>query len=168
MFFRFLFRGFLGALIKVFTFLVLLSIVATTMSVEGCRTLSIRPGPKSAAKEVVMEVTGYDNGPASCGWERDWLGRPVYSSGPNKGKRKAVGITASGKRAKHGTIAADTTIYPFGTIMYVPGYGYGIVEDRGGDIKGAHRLDLWFSSESKAKKWGRQKNLRVKVWFPKK
>lgn len=163
---RSLSRGFLGTLIKVVTVLFLISIVATTISVEGCRTLSIRPGPKSEAQEVVMEVTGYDSGPKSCGWKRDWLGRPVYSSGPNKGKRKVVGITASGKRAKHGTIAADTSIYPFGTIMYIPGYGYGIVEDRGGAIKGKNRIDLWFSSESKALKWGRQKNVRVQVWLP--
>ena len=166
MLFKGFFRGFLGTLIKLFTILVLFSIIAATISAEGCRTLSVRPGPKSKAQTVVMEVTGYDSGPASCGWERDWLGRPVYSSGPNKGKRKVVGITASGKRAKHGTIAADTSIYPFGTIMYVPGYGYGVVEDRGGAIKGKHRIDLWFSSESKARKWGRQKNLKVQVWLP--
>ena len=36
-----------------------------------------------------------------------------------------------GRRARLGTIAADTRRYPFGTIMYVPGYGYGRVEDRG-------------------------------------
>lgn len=26
---------------------------------------------------------------------------------------------------RHGTIAADTTYYPFGTRMFVPGYGWG-------------------------------------------
>ena len=60
------------------------------------------------------------------------------ASGPSKGKRKDVGITATGTRAKTGTIAADTSIYPFGTIMYVPGYGYGRVEDVGSAIKGMH------------------------------
>ncbi len=35
-----------------------------------------------------------------------------------------------------GTIAADTDHYPFGTRMYIPGYGWGKVEDRGGAIKG--------------------------------
>ena len=42
---------------------------------------------------------------------------------------------ASGKMAKVGTIAADTSVYPFGTIMYIPGYGYGEVQDVGGAIK---------------------------------
>jgi 3D (Asp-Asp-Asp) domain-containing protein len=60
-----------------------------------------------------------------------------------------------------GTIAADTRYYPFGTRMWVPGWGYGRVEDRGGAIKGPRRIDLFFSSHSRALKWGRR---RVPVW----
>jgi hypothetical protein len=56
-----------------------------------------------------------------------------------------------------GTLAADTRYYPFGTRIYVPGYGYGVVEDRGGAIKGQYRLDAYFKSHGKALKWGRQK-----------
>ncbi|WP_419658801.1 3D domain-containing protein [Desulfosarcina variabilis str. Montpellier] len=56
-----------------------------------------------------------------------------------------------------GTLAADTRYYPFGTRIYVPGYGYGVVEDRGGAIKGQYRLDAYFNSHGKALKWGRQK-----------
>ena len=56
-----------------------------------------------------------------------------------------------------GTIAADTRYYPFGTKMYVPGYGWGIVEDRGGAIKGPDRIDLFHRSHGAANKWGRKK-----------
>ncbi|MFC1497635.1 3D domain-containing protein [Verrucomicrobiota bacterium] len=112
-----------------------------------------------------LVVTGYCKCGKCCGWRRTWYGRPVYSGGPNKGKRKSVGVTASGVDAKHGTIAADTSIYPFGTIMYVDGYGYGRVEDRGGDIKGDH-IDLFFSSHKKALEWGRKK-IKVKIWAKK-
>lgn len=56
-----------------------------------------------------------------------------------------------------GTIAADTSYYPFGTRMYVPGYGWGVVEDRGGAIKGASRIDLYFNSHSDALSWGRKR-----------
>ena len=59
-----------------------------------------------------------------------------------------------------GTIAADTAYYSFGTRMYVPGYGWGVVEDRGGAIKGPRRLDLYFDSHGKALQWGRR---QVKV-----
>ncbi|MDD4026355.1 MAG: 3D domain-containing protein, partial [Kiritimatiellae bacterium] len=67
-------------------------------------------------------------------------------------------------KAQHGTIAADTAVLPFGTIIYVPGYGYGRVEDRGGAIKG-NKLDLWFPSHDAAKRWGR-KRVKVRVWRP--
>lgn len=55
-----------------------------------------------------------------------------------------------------GTIAADTAYYPFGTRMYVPGYGWGTVQDRGGDIKGPDRLDVFFPRHSQTLQWGRQ------------
>jgi 3D (Asp-Asp-Asp) domain-containing protein len=56
-----------------------------------------------------------------------------------------------------GTIAADTKYYPFGTKMYVPGYGWGVVADRGGDIKGPDRIDLFYNTHSQANNWGRQR-----------
>ena len=58
---------------------------------------------------------------------------------------------------KDGTIAADTKYYPFGTRMYIPGYGKGVVKDRGSAIKGPRRLDLYFNSHARALKWGRKK-----------
>jgi 3D (Asp-Asp-Asp) domain-containing protein len=63
-----------------------------------------------------------------------------------------------------GTIAADTRYYPFGTRMYVPGYGWGTVEDRGSAIKGPNRLDLYFNSYDDAMHWGRR---RVRVLIEK-
>ncbi len=134
------------------------------MWLSGCLSDRIRPPRNSPGVVMTMEVTGYCNCGTCCSWERSWLGlgRPVYSSGPNKGKPKEVGITASGSKAKHGTVAADTSVLPFGTIIYVPGYGYGRVEDRGGAIKG-NKLDLWFSSHEAAKRCGR-KNVKVRVW----
>jgi hypothetical protein len=57
---------------------------------------------------------------------------------------------------RDGTIAADTAYYPFGTRMYVPGWGWGVVRDRGGAIKGPHRLDLFFATHGQALRWGRR------------
>lgn len=67
--------------------------------------------------------------------------------------------------AEKGTIAADTRYYPFGTEMYVPGYGWGRVEDRGGAIKGPNRIDLYFDSHSEALQWGRRK-VKVDIYKP--
>jgi 3D (Asp-Asp-Asp) domain-containing protein len=134
--------------------------MALAWALAGCS--GIRPPEGIEPVRRVMTVTGYCKCGKCCGWKRTWYGRPVYTSGPNKGKRKQVGITASGVRASHGTIAADTDLYPFGSIMYVEGYGYGVVQDRGGDIKGEH-IDLFFHSHREAVEWGKQ-SIEVKVW----
>jgi len=133
---------------------------------SGCLSERIRPPGGKPPAVVAMEVTGYCNCGLCCSWERGWfgLGVPVVSSGQNKGKPKEVGVTASGTHAQHGTIAADTAVLPFGTIVYVPGYGYGRVEDRGGKITG-NRLDLWYPSHADAQAWGR-KRMKVRVWKP--
>jgi 3D (Asp-Asp-Asp) domain-containing protein len=67
-----------------------------------------------------------------------------------------VGITSDGTRAKKGVIAADISLYPYGTRMYVPGYGWGEVHDTGRAIKGKH-IDLFFKSHRDAVKWGKKK-----------
>ncbi len=105
-----------------------------------------------------MLVTGYDAGKKSTGWKRKlglFFMPPVYASGPNEGKRKEVGVTSDGTKAKKGTIAADITRYPYGTKMYVPGYGWGEVHDIGSAIKGEH-IDLFFTTEKDAKAWGKK------------
>ena len=140
-------------------FLIVLAAVMTAAS--SCRNM---PPAHVRPVERVLLATGYCRCGECCGWRRTWWGRPVYAYGPNKGERKRVGITASGVGARPGTIAADTTRYPFGTVMYVPGYGYGRVEDRGARIKGEH-IDLYFLSHRRAQEWGKQR-LKVKVWFP--
>jgi 3D (Asp-Asp-Asp) domain-containing protein len=66
---------------------------------------------------------------------------------------------------RKGTIAADTDYYPVGTVMRIPGYGYGVVEDRGSAIKGPDRIDVFIDSHSRALEWGRQ-NLPVEIDYP--
>ena len=112
-----------------------------------------------------MEVTAYCACEKCCGWTRNRFGRPVYAYGPSRGKPKKVGYCADGTRARHGTIAADTRYFPFGTRMYVPGYGSGVVHDRGGKIQGSAHIDIFIGSHKKALRWGRRR-LRVRVRLP--
>lgn len=138
-----------------------LGVLFLTVSIlSGCSTV-----PKGTPQAVWMETTGYCACGQCCGWERSWIPpfRPVYSSGPNKGNPKKVGVTASGTKAKKGTVAADTNFYPFGTVMHIPGYGTGSVEDRGGAIEGPARIDLFFKKHKRALEWGRRR-IRVQVW----
>lgn len=128
----------------------------------GCATIRPPAGVKPIEKKLL--ITAYCKCQKCCGWERSWFGRPVYASGPQKGKPKKVGVTASGTRAKKGTIAADLSRYPFNTIMYIPDYGYGRVEDCGSGVKGNH-IELFFGSHQQALNWGKQTR-NVKIWLP--
>jgi 3D (Asp-Asp-Asp) domain-containing protein len=47
--------------------------------------------------------------------------------------------------------------------MYIPGYGYGRVEDTGSAIQGPTRIDLFYGSHQQALEWGRQR-VPVKIW----
>ena len=71
-----------------------------------------------------------------------------------RGKR-----TSSGTDPKIGTIAADTSVFPYGTKIMVEGYGLCNVEDTGGAIKG-NRLDLFMGYGEpallKALRWGKK------------
>lgn len=126
---------------------------------------TVEPAPEKALRTRKVLATGYCNCGVCCGWHRDWFGfgRPVLDHGlfARRHRPKRVGITARGTVARHGTIAADPAVFGFGTRLYVPGYGYGKVEDVGGAIKGAH-VDLWFSTHAEAQAWGRR-TLEVSV-----
>ena len=150
-------------------YFVKLGVITLLLGMAGCfvrdvRWQSVRPPSNAKPQMYRVVTTAYCPCRECCSWKRNWLGQAVISSGPNKGKAKAVGITASGTKARYGTIAADTSIFPFGTVIYIPGYGYGVVEDRGGDIKGYH-IDLYYSSHQTALEWGREIK-KIKVWLP--
>ena len=134
-----------------------MAFVSLFWCVDRARRRIRRPSEPVLGSDKIL-VTGYCNCGKCCGWRRSWFGfgPPVYDYGPQKGKPKAVGVTYSGTRAHHGTIAADLSVYPIGTKLVVPGYGEGVVEDVGGAIKGRH-IDIWFPSHREARRWGAQR-----------
>lgn len=58
--------------------------------------------------------------------------------------------------AHDGTLAADWRHLKRGTRIFIPGYGWGRVEDKGSAIQGVNRLDLYMNSHAKALQWGRK------------
>lgn len=80
------------------------------------------------------------------------------STGKNQGHPE-YGITYSGvkvKRDLYSTVAADLSVFPIGTILFIPGYGYGVVADKGGAIKG-NRVDLYYETvEDVYNEWGKK------------
>lgn len=97
-------------------------------------------------KTITFECTGY------C---------PCYKCCGKHSNDKAYGITASRARASEITVAADTTILPFGTRIIIPEIGERIVQDRGGAIKG-YKLDIFFATHKQALDFGRQ-TLEVEI-----
>lgn len=96
-------------------------------------------------QKVSVIATGYTAGKESTGKDPS---HPQY------------GITYSGvsvRRDTYSTIAADLNIFPLGTVLYIPGYGYGIVADTGSAIKGK-KIDLYFETvDDVYEQWGKRK-----------
>lgn len=94
--------------------------------------------------KVNVVATGYTSGFESTG---KTVGHPQY------------GITFSGvkvKRDLYSTIAADLDVYPIGTILYIPSYGYGVVADKGSAIQG-NKIDLYYDTVADVyAEWGKQ------------
>ena len=97
---------------------------------------------------------------------------PAPDPGPNPGGTRMVvdvvaycgGVgTASGLPLGWGTVAVDTSVFPFGTRMYIPGYGNGVAADTGSAIIG-RIIDIWFPTCGQAQAWGR-KTLTITVYW---
>ncbi len=70
---------------------------------------------------------------------------------------KGYGITASGKKAKWGTVAVDRKVIKLGSKLRIDYFPDTIfrAEDVGSSIKGKH-IDVWFPSHKKALQFGVQ------------
>lgn len=84
------------------------------------------------------------------------------STGKNAGD-SGYGVTASGTTVKQGRTAACPKNIPFGTKLYIEGFGYRICEDRGSAINNPYKLDIFVESLNEATRLGRQR-IYVKVF----
>ena len=72
-----------------------------------------------------------------------------------------AGITSTGIRARRGVVAVDPRVIPYGTRVYIPGYGVALAADTGGAIVG-NRIDLCMEDYGEAMRFGRRS---VKVYI---
>lgn len=77
--------------------------------------------------------------------------------------------TSTGKVAREGLVAVNPNIIPYGTKLYITTtdgswtYGYAVAADTGGALRsGSALVDLYYSSESKCRQFGRR---QVKVYI---
>ena len=78
----------------------------------------------------------------------------VYATWYTAASAGGSGVTKTGTGVYRGIVAVDPRVIPLGTRMYIPGYGYGIAADTGGDIIGDH-IDLGYAADD-LKDWGRR------------
>lgn len=85
----------------------------------------------------------------SVEWTRTFTGNTTaYYMGQNP-------MGASGMRCHFGTCAVDPSVIPYGTKLYVTGYGTAIATDCGSAVKG-NVVDLYMHNNAEALRWGRR------------
>ena len=147
--------------------LFVMAVFATFQSISGVSAQSFL----SQFASVLSSTETASGTPRSLENEIDWSKYPkltvtatgytagVESTGKSKGHPE-YGITYSGVKVKRdlfSTVAADLHVFPIGTILFIPGYGYGVVADKGGAIKG-NELDLYYETvDDVYNKWGKKK-----------
>ena len=99
------------------------------------------------------------------GWSnKKYLKKVTTSSGKSYQVKKNLkvkayaytggGYTATGTKARYGTLAVDPKVIPYGTKVYIKELDkVFIAEDCGGGIKG-NKIDIYMNSESACNKWG--------------
>ncbi len=113
--------------------------------------LSIPTFPYRLKQRVVAKVTGYEPSEVSCG---------RFADGKTSIMRNAYELTG---------VAADPLALPYGTVVYIPGVGYRVVDDTGSALKKSWRqkrqlhIDLRFLSVKQAREWG-VRYLEVEVY----
>lgn len=71
--------------------------------------------------------------------------------------------TATGKWPKVGMCAVNRRIFPYGTMFYVPGYGYAVAEDTGANNSSKVSIDLFMDTKEDCLRWGRKRNVTVTI-----
>ncbi|AZH28665.1 MULTISPECIES: 3D domain-containing protein [Paenibacillus] len=106
----------------------------------------LAPREEQVITTMTVTATGYTAG---------------YESTGKRPNHPGYGITYSGVKVRRdkntlSTIAADPKMFPLGSILYIPGYGYGIVADTGSAIKG-NKIDLYFKTIRQVySEWGKK------------
>jgi len=132
------------------------------VSFKSLKKLPAEKTQISSSKGVLGEKPSLEN--------KDWSPYPkkrVVATGYTAGYESTgktpndplFGITYSGvkvKRDLYSTIAADPKVFPIGTILFIPDYGFGVVADTGSAIQG-NRLDLYYETvDDVYNKWGKK------------
>jgi len=99
------------------------------MIVVAVITMSLAPLPKQAAHH-------HRTHPASKShWRWESIVTTAYAIKRQPTDKRSCEVyhnrTANGYVPRIGIAAVDTSVFPFGTVLNIPGYGYAVAEDTG-------------------------------------
>ncbi len=107
-----------------------------------------RPRITHYGTQIVVRTLQTSDGPRES-WRRFRALATSYSAATSGTPKTSphYGRTALGWPMRKGIVAVDPGIIPFGTELYVPGYGVGVAGDTGGAIIGKH-VDLGYDDDN--------------------
>jgi uncharacterized protein YabE (DUF348 family)/3D (Asp-Asp-Asp) domain-containing protein len=99
--------------------------------------------------EVVLNTLDTPDGPQVY-----WRVLRLYATSYHPAALGGDNVTATGRLLEKGIVGADTDLLPFGTQVYVPGYGVGLVADTGAERHDPYWIDLGYS-DADWRSWSR-------------
>jgi uncharacterized protein YabE (DUF348 family) len=76
-----------------------------------------------------------------------WRVLRLYATSYHPAALGGDNVTATGRHLEHGVAGVDTSLIPFDTQLYIPGYGAAIAADTGPDRSSPFWIDLGYSDE---------------------
>lgn len=104
---------------------------------------------------VVVRSVDTPDGPRSY-----WRVLRMYATSYYPQALDGDSTTATGRTLQHGIVAADTSVLPFGTEVYIAGYGIGVVQDTAPPRRDGMWIDLGYS-DADYRQWSRYVDVYV-------
>ena len=163
-----------GALVMTMGIVKPIEVDAASATATATATVNVRSGASTKYKSIgkIKKGTKVKILSSKNGWHRvQYSNETGWSSGKyikksssssNVKKRLTVksyaytggGYTATGTKAKYGTLAVDPKVIPYGTKVYIKELDKVFTaEDCGGGIKG-NKIDIYMNSSSACNNWG--------------
>ncbi len=111
---------------------------------EGVRRVQ-EPTPQIIryGTKIVIRVAETPDGPIEY-----WRKLRLYATSYHPSALGGDNVTATGKILKKGIVGIDPRLIPYGTRLYVPGYGYGEAADTGAPRANRYWIDLGYDDDN--------------------
>jgi resuscitation-promoting factor RpfB len=129
---------------------------------EESRTLAVEPINRVIAfgTNIVLRTVDTPEGPREY-----WRRIRVYATSYHPAALGGDNITATGRVLTKGIVGIDPTVIPYGTQLFVPGYGIGVAADTGGPRSTRLWIDLGYDDENWVS-WSKQVDIYLLTPVP--